>query len=455
MPGPSSSEGDGSAARPHLLYIAFFYPPSRSSGVYRAHATVKSFIRRGWDVTVITTDEGFFDRATGSSDWSLVDEIPDEANIVRVPFDLESTRKKIDLRKLNWFQGNFHWLTSRLSRPFRPLTMLADVLAGRHQMAFDLLDRYVAWIDPVVRAGRKVASERPVDAILATGNPFSSFEAARLLSAMVEAPYAIDYRDPWALNVMTGEVVDRPRRTVEAERRIVTDASFAVFVNEATIDLYTAIFPEMAGKCLTIFNGYDETSLGRHLEQSNGDLRFGMLGTATNLWPLEEFFEAWNRERDAIDGRVVLGGYLGYFAWSASPLEDVFPTEEEGFEYLGPIPKTEVGEFYDSLDVIVVLLFGGPIITAGKMYESAAQAKPILCVQPAGGGARQVFETHPYAVCVDPDPDEIAEGLRRVAELARTIPDEDRRRVRIEMEKYERLNELDRLVERFDELIGS
>lgn len=441
--------------RPHLLYIAFFYPPSRSSGVYRAHATVQSFVRKGWDVTVVTTDGGFFDRATGSSDWSLVDEIPGTVEVVRVPFDLGATGT-VDLRNFSWFEGNFHWLSFRLRSPSPRLKKARNVLAGRDALGFDFSDRYVGWIDPVVKAGLGVAKEKGIAAILATGNPFSSFEAARLLGRVLDVPYSIDYRDPWALNVRTGEVLERSPGTVEAERRIIAEAEFAVFVNEATVDLYAQIFPEIYAKCHVCYNGFDEASLSREVSAVVDPLRFGMLGTATDLWPLEEFFEAWRRAQPevGVDAGVVLGGYLGYFAWSASPLKDLFPSRGEGFEYVGPVPKMEVGSFYDSVDVIVVLLFGGPIITAGKMYETMAQGKPILCVQPSDGGARRVFETHPYAVCVDPDPEAIAEGLKQVAELARSTTVEDRESVRRDMRQYERLTELDRLVDRVTEMIG-
>ena len=442
-------------ARPHLLYIAFFYPPSRSSGVYRAHATVNSFVRKGWDVTVVTPDDGFFDRATGSSDWSLVNDIPDVVDVVRVPFDLAATRG-VDLRKFGWFAGNFHWLNFRIKKLGRRTRKAREVLAGQDALGFEFVDRYVGWIDPVVKAGLRTSRSKPIGAILATGNPFSSFEAARLLGRVLDVPYAIDYRDPWALNVRTGEVLERTAGTVEAERRIVTEAGFAVFVNSATVDLYTEIYPELTDKCHVFFNGFDEASLSSDVVPVVDPLRFGMLGTATDLWPLEEFFEAWRRTRSELGDNpsVALGGYLGYFAWSASPLEDLFPTREEGFQYLGPVPKMEVGSFYDSVDVIVVLLFGGPIITAGKMYETMAQGKPILCVQPPDGGARKVFEEHPYAVCVDPDPDAIVDGLKRVAELARSTTVEHREQVRSDMRRYERLTELDRLVDRVAEMIG-
>ena len=65
--------------RPHLLYLAFWFPPSRASGVYRALATTNAFVDAGWEVTVVTTTERFLEEEIGSTDPTLVDLIPDSA----------------------------------------------------------------------------------------------------------------------------------------------------------------------------------------------------------------------------------------------------------------------------------------------------------------------------------------------------------------------------------------
>src|SRR5258708_12163187 len=65
----------GSTARrsPRILYLAFFFPPSRSSGVYRARATANALARSGWDVTVCTAPRRFFTEYIGSTNPSLVE----------------------------------------------------------------------------------------------------------------------------------------------------------------------------------------------------------------------------------------------------------------------------------------------------------------------------------------------------------------------------------------------
>jgi glycosyltransferase involved in cell wall biosynthesis len=159
-------------------------------------------------------------------------------------------------------------------------------------------------------------------------------------------------------------------------------------------------------------------------------------------------FEAWHAIRDQLPpGSVLrLGGHLGYFPWSAAPLLETFPDESAGFEYVGPVPNAQVADFYSQLDVVVVPLFGGPMVTAGKVLEVAALGTPILCIQGKDGGARRFYEAHPLAVGVDPDPDKVAPALLEVARLARTTTFEQRLSVRESMKRYERLAAMSELV---------
>jgi hypothetical protein len=123
-----------------------------------------------------------------------------------------------------------------------------------------------------------------------------------------------------------------------------------------------------------------------------------------------------------------------------------FPDESAGFEYVGPVPKTKVSEFYSGLDAVIVPLFGGPMVTAGKVLEVAALGLPILCIQGRDGGARRFYETHPLAIGVDPDPDLVGPALLETARLARETSVEKRTEVRQSMARYERLTAMSDLV---------
>ena len=57
--------------RPRVVYVAFYFPPTRASGVFRSRATANHLAAAGWDVTVITPQREFFTDYIHSFDPSL------------------------------------------------------------------------------------------------------------------------------------------------------------------------------------------------------------------------------------------------------------------------------------------------------------------------------------------------------------------------------------------------
>ena len=438
--------------RPHLLYIALFFPPSRSSGVYRALATVRAFVASGWEVTVITADERFFEDEIGSVDRSLLEMVPEGVTVERVPFSFRDPEAAQDLREFGWLKGNFPLLWRGTRRRLGSLVTAADVLRGRSPLSFPMNDRYLSWIEPVVQRAKRIGHSKKFDHVLATGNPYASFEAARVIAAIHDVEFTVDYRDPWAFDMSTSEPAKLSAPTFAAEKRIVEQAHACIQVNDAISEAYIALYPDQAGKQHVVFNGYDELSIPESVRgPSQGPLTFGMLGTVTDLWPLGPLFEAWHQTRSQLPqgSKLRLGGHLGYFSWSAEPLLATFPDTEAGFEYVGPVPKAEVADFYQGLDVVIVALFGGPMLTAGKVIEVAALGVPILCIQAKDGGGRRFYDTreHPLAIGVDPDPEAISRALLEVAELAAETGTEQRWAVRRDMASYERMREMQKMVD--------
>lgn len=430
--------------KPHLLYIAFWYPPSRASGVYRAIATTKEFLDSGWDVTVITTTTEFLQDEIGSIDESLIAHIPESAQVVRVPFTFE-TAALLDIRALGRFGANFPSFRDALERNWAGLRRGWPFL----RVADHIAENYVSWIPPVVHAGDRLDERRTIDHILATGNPYSSFEAARRLGSRLGTSFSVDYRDPWTIDVFTGRSNIADAATTEAERRIVSEASWCFHVNEAIADAYMEKYPESAVKHRVVYNGYDEDSIPGPSAPATEPYRLGILGTLNDRWPVGPLFAAWASARNQfpLGSELVLGGHLGYFARSQEVLEGLLPDESDGFRYVGPIPKSEVADFYASLDVLIVPVPGGPMVTSGKIFEALAVGKPFVCIQADGGGARKLADESPLGIGVEPNKSSIGEGLHRALEMARRLDPQDSLRARAQAAKFERHKALAPLVD--------
>jgi glycosyltransferase involved in cell wall biosynthesis len=384
-------------------------------------------------VTVVTADRNFLDDELGSADRSLEQLIPTGVEVERVPFTFSR-------------HGEF---------PFESAGLLAGHLPGvyfklaekRRQSASSIgianfPDRYWQWVEPVLQ--RVGQSTTTYDHILATGNPYASFEAARLLARNHGLRFSVDYRDPWSFDPATSAPIKDPAVT-EAEATIIDAASNCFHVNTAIASAYARKYPKSARKQVVAHNGFDEGSLGAiHSPRGSGSLRFGMLGTLTERWPLDALFTGWRAARPNLPegSELILGGYLGFFDRSVSVIDSLIPRSLEGFSYVGPVAKQRVGEFNESLDVVVAPVPDGEMITGSKIFEALAIGVPVVCVQSSGGGARAMLDIHPFAFGADPHPEAIAAALVLAGEAARSMAPDAPGRIRSSMRRLERLNSL-------------
>ena len=435
-----------------ILLIAFFYPPSRASGVYRALAIGNYLVAQGHDVTVLTTTRSFFELEAGPLDESLEARIDPRINLLRVPFSTRPAHRSIEM--LSPLMARFSPIIKRLLP--RPLRSKLDPLSLRSGAALHppgLVDRYRSWYGPAVEATTKDVNVPDLDLVIATGNPWTSFAIAHTLASLGDAAYVMDYRDPWKIDVRTGQPYLRPEETEALEASLLAGALGVTHPNQHLADRYCEFFPEAISRVRVMENGFDPETLPaldemRPLRSSASEpLRLGTLGTVSDMWPLDEFGEAWLKcLTAAVDYRFELAGHLGWFASGRSGL--AAKLKRLKIDYLGPKQRSQVPDFYRSLDAVVMFLWGDSGLTAGKMYEVAAIGLPILCIQPEGGGVRAFLERdHPRAVCVNPEPSEIFAGLGKVEQMTREMTLAERASIRTAMGRNSRSNLLSTLDE--------
>jgi glycosyltransferase involved in cell wall biosynthesis len=421
-----------------LLYLAFFYPPSRASGVYRALATSKLFAQAGWEVDVVTVDECFLEDELGATDPSLLADIPDTSTVIRVPFTFSR-------------HGEFPFTSTRVVAATFPSIYLRMRTRRGRGVAFP--DRYETWIQPVLEEVQTRDLAR-FDYILATGNPFSSFEVARQLSEASGVPFGVDYRDPWTFDARTGRDTGDTAST-RAEKRILDTAAACFHVNQAIAQAYERKYPTTASKHVVAMNGFDANSLGEvHLPSRSGPIRFGILGTVTERWPLDSLFDGWAMAQPTLPpgSEMLLAGYLGFFDRSSEVIDSFLPHSLEGFRYLGPINKREAGAFNGSLDVVVAPVPDGAMVTGSKILEALALGIPVVCIQSRGGGARAILDGHPYAFGAEPEKASVAQALESAVKVARAMATDSPSAVRASMAKYERLKALTPILESAESL---
>lgn len=431
-----ATPGAGHTGRPHLLYVAWGFPPCRSGGVYRALATANRFAARGWRVTVITAQRETFIRYTGA-DTSLEQRIDPSIRVVRLPFSWPVLEP--DLRR---------WSRLRIQRP----GLWAKARARRDQVPFPEIG-YGPWRRPLEAAAERIHRDDPVDLVLSTANPHVAFTAGYRLHRRHGVPYVMDYRDAWLLDVFSGERLHRPNsRAARWERRLIESAHEVWFVNDPIRDWHRRLYARHADRMHTVANGFDPEFTDAYLPRerpSAEPLTFGYIGTVTTKVPLAPFVAGWRtaHERDprVRTATAAIHGYLGFYA---TPRPDLLKLVEEaadtGVSYEGPAGKSDIGAVYDSFDVLLLILGAGAYVTSGKVFEYIATGLPIVSVHDPGNATSQVLQGYPlWFPAASLEPGDVADALSRAAAAAVSAGGEVRDQARRFAATYSRPGQLD------------
>jgi glycosyltransferase involved in cell wall biosynthesis len=425
---------------PHVLYVAWGFPPCRGGGVYRALATANRFAALGCRVTVLTADREAFVRFTGV-DPSLEDRVDHRIDVVRVPFAWPI--HETDLHRWSWF---------RMARP----RTWAKLRTRRDHVPFPEVG-YGPWRRPLEAAAERVHAADPVDLVVATANPHVAFSAADRLYRRHGVPYVLDYRDAWLLDVFSGDRLHSPHsRAAVWERRLVTAATEVWFVNDPIRRWHAQLYPNQAAKMHTVANGFDpELAPAVHEREPTGlrPLVFGYIGTVSPKVPLAEFVAGWRRARElssvVAESTARFHGYLGFYAATRADLLAIIEQAgADGVSYEGPVPKRDIGEVYDTFDVQLLILGAGRYVTSGKIFEYLATGLPVVSVHDPINAASDILRGHPLWFPVDNlEPDSVAKALIAAAEAAQTADRETRRHAREFGTRFRRDLQLDPRIE--------
>ena len=420
---------------PHLLYVAWGFPPSRSSGVYRALATANAFARAGWRVTVLTTTRETYVGSSGI-DASLESQVDDSIEIVRIPH--EAPVYQNDLTR--WPRARAHFpefwsvVRNRLDRRGFPEAVFGN------------------WRGPLVDAAITIQEADPIDLVVATASPYVDFTPALALREKYGVPFVADYRDAWQLNVFTGERLTAPGSPIaRIESGLVGAAHEIWFVNEPIRRWHQKLYPDVAERMFVVANGYDPefARFSNSVRQGRDDgLVFGYIGTISKRAPMRELFEAWRDARSSdprlANARLALHGYIEFGGIPSQPLLDLFEQyRDDGVEFFGPVSKADIAKTYDSFDALVLVLAEGEYVTSGKVFEYVATGLPIVSVHDPRSAASSLLADYPaWAPTADLEPQSIAAALGRGAGLALEQTPASRGAARAWAKPLERSNQL-------------
>lgn len=433
--------------RPHLLYVAWGYPPSRSGGVYRLLATANEFSRAGWKVTVLTCERDVFLRSTGI-DASLERRIDQNVRVVRSAFP----NREIDLDLRSW----------------SPLRASAPELwngwqALRTRRLFPEA-RYGLWRPVLEREALRIHSADPVDLVIGSANPNVVHTAGLKLHTQHRVPFVMDYRDTWQLDMYAERrtLSDRHPGAVW-ERRLIESAAEAWFVNDPIAQWHRELYPEYAEKIRVVPNGFDRSFVDSPIApvaDPNREVVFGNIGTMTSQTPIPELIAGWSlaRSRGALDrARIDLYGYLGHQGDDeGGVLTQVASVNDGSVRYLGTVEKADIAQTYAQLDALILPLGTSRFMTSGKVFEYMATGLPIVSVHDPVNAVSDTLRGYPgWFPAPSLAAEDVGHALVSAEQFARSQTYNDRLAARTWADRYDRHSILEPIASGWRERINT
>ena len=393
---------------PHVLYVAWGFPPHRGPGTYRALATANLLVELGARVTVLTADVATFDLVVGADD-SLLAEVDPRIRVLRVPFPAGRRDPIINRWEMARVSGPQQWLERTLAREAR---VFPEPVYG-------------PWRPRIDAAAQRLHRVAPVDLVIATGNPYVDFSVAQRLNVDHGVPFVLDDRDSWVLDVYTGEPFADSATSQRLLGWMLERSQQMWFVNPPIARWHQERYPEHADRVRVVENGWDPRFLDPAAisHDVGATLRLGFVGTISDRFPLGPIIAGWRQARQMSpllrDGQLRLYGQLGVSGASSvhRPLLD--EAAADGVVYVGRWPKSRITQAYDETDVLVFAKEGSGMVTSGKVYEYIATGLPIASMTEDEHDARRVLSGYPrWHPAADQSPPAVAAAMVSAAQDA-------------------------------------
>jgi glycosyltransferase involved in cell wall biosynthesis len=373
-----------------ILFVAYFYPPSRDTGGLRPAAMAKWLRRLGHEVTVLTTS------AYGPGPDDTSEDVVRTADAQRWRARLAGKDSIGALFDSPTYSGKPHPLSK---------VVVPEALAA-------------AWLPFARSRALKLQRDQPFDCVI-TSSPPESVHAIGFALHRRGVPWVADLRDAWTFEPLRPRFPTAAQRRLDhhLERRWLSAADVVVCVSEPAMD---DLRRRGIADPMLIRNGWDPESAPAPGEPTGvldaGRIsllytgRFGTYGR--DPAPLiKALAELARSDPDAVANLdLVIAGPLTE-AESRLFETDVSPGR---IVRLGPMPRERALALQREADAL--LLIAQPTrsqLLNIKVFEYAASGTPILALA-LGTEAGTVAAELGAAVAPADDPDAIAAALKRI-----------------------------------------
>ncbi len=380
------------------MIVTYYFPPVGGGGVQRMLKLIKYGSRENWRFTVITATEK---SEIQPHDASLLDEIPENTNVIRLPAHV----------------GNQH-----IHRLLRPLLKAGGFYYLKRWLSAFLYipDSRKSWRKPAKQAIRKECDRNAYDCILVTSPPYSLLLLAVELQDILDIPVIADMRDNWSRNPFKiyptpfHHWIDR-----RIEFKTVSKIQTGVSVYGSLLDFYSKRITGFDAAGWTVLpNGYDEEDFSRLVPHDPEPNMFKIAFAGTfysHLMNPDYFFKALKHLKEQVPA---VEEKLRFFHIGHSFIDVGALARKYGLQTMvrqvGYLDHKNCLELLSSMDTFIYIFEDLLNMIGGRLYEYMRLRKPILALAPEDSELAQLIGRTDSGVVISPyKTKDIANTLRQ------------------------------------------
>ena len=370
--------------------ILYKFPPSNDVGAFRPIKFINHLNKFGWQPIVLAPSNGIY----FSYDLDLENSIDNKCDIVRVPmffpFRKSSRLKSSKFQTMKYFLWRI-W--NRLALP----------------------DGVISWLFSAIPAGIKIARMKNIDIIFASGQPFSSFIIASVISKICGKGLILDYRDTWTLNPFYKGSPYRRKFEQQLEKYVLRSASAAIFTSDEYRKHQTESFGILNSRCkyYTITNSFEGAKAEMTNFQPQNDF---IVIHAGNLYGSPDpdvisrdprvFFRGLSIAATLNKKFAATAKFRFYGVFNSKKLDKICRDLKVNsmVSFKARIPQAQLLPAMCQASVLLLINFCGPgdhVFIPAKFFDYLKAGRPILCLSESGALAQIISETE-SGVVVDP-----------------------------------------------------
>lgn len=265
------------------------------------------------------------------------------------------------------------------------------------------------WLAPALIRGARIIRENKIEAVLATGMPWTSLIIGYWLKILTGAKLVVDFRDPWVGNPFHNK--NRLIRYLDrrCESCVINEANLVIANTESLRKEMALRYPNAAQKLFVLSNGYDDQDFSQIQPAARPAGGFvithaGLLYSKRDPLCFLNALELLKKEQPKIADQVNflhIGGIdsdLGYNVKDLCESKGI----SQNVTFLDYVKHEECLAHLAASDALLVIQPGTRTQVPSKLYEYIYLEKPILTIAETNGALAALISENGFGSAFEP-----------------------------------------------------